>query len=316
MGSAEAIERAEREHEVVLAQHAQWEERLGEKLLLVQTRHVAIHTQLKPADAKRVGEAVEQMTLRLQRIALSLAITPTRPSGYPQVILWGEPAWIKFREVMERSTPRAARRRVAQRRQGNDVRPREGRPSVSDCQDCSRCAGRVFRGQARGNAANLDRHESSRPPPWLIEGLPGYAQDAVLDSARVFTIYALGRGPNKPVTLAEAARTAAAKQFRPWDKLLVRELRDFEAADYIQSLAMTAYLSRRAAGEIHGLRRATGCRNRARRRSKRRMASRRATWKLRGPSGWRVARATAWSERSPRGQHACRPRRRPCRPGP
>ena len=79
-------------------------------------------------------------------------------------------------------------------------------------------------------------------PAWLIEGFAGWAQESVLDSARVFTIYALDRGPKKPVTRADAARAAAAGQFRPWDKLLARELRDFETSDYAQSLAMAAFL--------------------------------------------------------------------------
>ena len=86
--------------------------------------------------------------------------------------------------------------------------------------------------------AGLDYHEMAcvREHPDLDACL------AELDSARVFTIYALDRGPKKPVTRADAARAAAAGQFRPWDKLLARELRDFETSDYAQSLAMAAFL--------------------------------------------------------------------------
>ena len=71
----------------------------GRSLILAGgTRAEYAAEPLRPED----WPAAEQMTLRLQRAAGSLAITPTRPSTYPQVILWGEPAWLKFREVMER----------------------------------------------------------------------------------------------------------------------------------------------------------------------------------------------------------------------
>ena len=240
--AAESVRAAQREHEVVLAEHAEWEKRLGEKLLLVQTRHAAIHTQLKPAEAKRLGEAVEQMILHLQRTALSLAITPTRPSGYPQVILWGEAAWLKFREVMETLyTPEQLGSEWHNAGKGimyDHVKVAHLYLTPKLVRDVPAEYFAVKLAATR----QIWIATSSRPPPWLIEGFAGYAQDAVLSSARVFTIYALDRGPKKPVTLADAARAAAAKQFRPWDKLLARELRDFEEADYVQSLAMTAFL--------------------------------------------------------------------------
>jgi hypothetical protein len=240
--AAQSVRAAQREHEDVLAEHAEWEKRLGEKLLLVQTRHAAIHTQLKPADAKRVGEAVEQMILRLQRTALSLAITPTRPSGYPQVILWGEPAWLKFRQVMETLyTPQQLGSEWHNAGKGMmydhvKVAHLYLTPKMVRDVPAEYFAVKLAATRQIWIAAN------SRPPPWLIEGFSGYAQETVLGSARVFTIYALDRGPKKPLTLADAKRAAAEKLFRPWDKLLARELRDFEEADYVQSLAMTAFL--------------------------------------------------------------------------
>jgi len=240
--AADTIAAAQRDHESVLAQHAQWEERLGEKLLLVQTRHVAIHTQLKPADAKRAGQAVEEMTLKLARLASSLAIVPTRPSGCSQVILWGESAWKKFREVMERLyTPEQLGGEWQNAGKGMmydhiDV------PHLYLTPKIVRDAPAEYFAVKLAATRQIWVAAKARPPAWLIEGFAGYAQTAVLDSARVFTIYAQGRGPQKPVTIADAARAAAAGQFRPWDKLLTRELRDFETADYIQSLAMTAYL--------------------------------------------------------------------------
>jgi hypothetical protein len=240
--AAEAVAAAQREHERVLTQHAQWEERLGEKLLLVQTRHAAIHTQLKPADAKRAGEAVEQMTQKLARLAGSLAIVPTRPSGYAQIILWGEPAWRKFREVMEKLyTPEQLGGEWQNAGKGMMYDHIEV-PHLYLTPKIVREAPAEYFAVKLAATRQVWVASGGRPPAWLIEGFAGYAQAVVLDSARVFTIYALDRGPKKPVTLADTARGAAAGQFRPWDKLLARELRDFETSDYVQSLAMTAFL--------------------------------------------------------------------------
>jgi hypothetical protein len=239
---AELVEQAKRQHADVLAQHAQWESRLGEKLLLVQTRHAAIHTQLKVADAKRVGEAVEQMALRLQRVASSLAITPTRPAGYSQAILWGEPAWTKFRAAMEQHfTPE----QLGENWQNAGKGIMYDHPAVAHCyltQKVIRDAPAEYFAVKLAATRQIWVATDTRSPAWMIEGMAAYAQHAVLGSARVFTIYAQGRGPTRPVTLAETARQAAAGQFRPWEKLLARDLRDFEVTDYVQSLAMVAFL--------------------------------------------------------------------------
>jgi hypothetical protein len=226
----------------VLEKHAQWEERLGEKLLLVQTRHAVIHTQLKPADAKRVGEAVEEMAIRLQKVAGSLAIMPTRPDNYPQMILWGEASWTKFRTVMET---------LFSPEQLGDNWQNAGKGTMYDHATVAHCylTAKIVRevpaeysSMKLAAARQIYLATGLQAPAWLIEGFAAYSQQAVLGAARVFTIYAQGRGPTRPVTLADTARQAAAKQFRPWDKLLTRVLRDFEPADYSQSLAMVAYL--------------------------------------------------------------------------
>jgi hypothetical protein len=235
-------EEARRQHESAIALHAQWEERMGQELLLVQTRHVLIHTQLKPADARRCGQKIEESTLRIQKAASSLALTPTRPADYQQMLLWGEPSWKRFREVMQTLyTPE----------QLGENWHNAGRGMMYDHVAIAHCyftpksardlppeyfAVKLAATRQIYTAAGLDA------PPWLVEGFASYAQQAVFDAARVFTIYSLDRGPGVAVTRGEASRQSAAGKFRPWDKLLARELRDFEKPDYPQSLAMVAFL--------------------------------------------------------------------------
>ena len=236
------IEEARQQHAQALAQHSEWEERLGQKLLFVQTRHVSIHTELKAADARRVGEKVEECTRQIQKACSSLSLVPTRPAGYQQMLLWGEDSWHKFREAMQqRYTPEQLGESWHNAGRGTMY----DHPEVAHAYFTARSVRDVapeFSAIKLAATRQIWVATGQRAPAWLIEGFASYAQHAVLGLARSFTIYALDRGPGGGVTLAEASRQSAAGQFRPWDKLLARELRDFEKSDYPQSLAMVAFL--------------------------------------------------------------------------
>jgi hypothetical protein len=242
---AARIEQARVDHEAIVAQHAEWEERLGGKLLLVQTRHAAIHTQLKLADAKQVGLILEGLAAALQKASSSLALVPTRAADYQQVLLWGEDAWAKFRRVMESLyTPE----------QLGENWHTAGKGTMYDHTEVPHCyfTGKIVREVppeyfAVKLAATRQIYLATgwKAPAWLAEGFAAYGQHAMLREARVSTIYALGRGPTRPVTLDEARRLLSADKFRPWEKLISRELRDFEPPDYFQALAMVAFLLER-----------------------------------------------------------------------
>jgi hypothetical protein len=239
---AARLDQAAADHQAVLTTHAEWEERLGGKLLLVQTRHAAIHTQLKLAEAKQVGLALEGLAAALHKASGSLALVPTRPADYQQVLLWGEDSWTAFRRVMESLyTPE----------QLGENWHTAGKGTMYDHMEVPHCyfTPKIVREVppeyfAVKLAATRQIYLATgwKAPAWLAEGFAAYGQQAALREARVSTIYALGRGPTRPVTLDEARRLRSAGNVRPWDKLLGRELRDFEPADYFQSLAMVAFL--------------------------------------------------------------------------
>ncbi len=91
------IQEVARQHETVLLKHKEWEERTGWRLVLVQTRHATIHTQHQPIEARRMGQAVEALTIHLQKTTGSLELTATQPGFYQQMLLFGEDSWEKFR---------------------------------------------------------------------------------------------------------------------------------------------------------------------------------------------------------------------------
>ena len=235
---AAARERIERAQE----SHAKWKERLGGKLLLVLTRHAAVHTQYTPAQAKTVGQALETFTLHLKRVASSLALTPTRMSDYELFLLWERPAWDQFRKVMEGLyTPQQL---------GEDWKPARdynsydhfAAPHLYETPQTSRqrplTHGPVFLAARR----QIVRATKELAPLWLSEGFAEYADHTIHKANRWFTVYVLGQGPPAGEWFPEARRLATAGEFRPWSNMIKRELRDWKPNDYIQALAMATFL--------------------------------------------------------------------------
>jgi hypothetical protein len=201
--------------------------------------------RIELADAKQVGLILEGLAAALQKASSSLALVPTRAADYQQVLLWGEDAWAKFRRVMESLyTPE----------QLGENWHTAGKGTMYDHTEVPHCyfTGKIVREVppeyfAVKLAATRQIYLATgwKAPAWLAEGFAAYGQHAMLREARVSTIYALGRGPTRPVTLDEARRLLSADKFRPWEKLISRELRDFEPPDYFQALAMVAFLLER-----------------------------------------------------------------------
>jgi hypothetical protein len=229
-------------HQGAVEQHKEWEERTGWKLVLVQTRHASIHCQHLPAIARRIGQAVEAFTIHLQKITGSLALTPTRPAAYQQMLLFGQPSWEKFRKVME----------------GLYTLEQLGQPwlparefTAYDFPDVphayitpERIRELPPEYQAVKFAATRQMMLATnwKAPEWLWEGLGAYGQQAALGDVRISTVYSSEKGPKKVYHLRDARQQAVLRQLRPWQDMVRRDLRDFEPGDYPQSMGMVAFL--------------------------------------------------------------------------
>jgi hypothetical protein len=239
---AELVAAAKERIDRALASHDQWKEQVGGKLLLVLTRHAALSTQFTPAQAKAAGQAVENLTLHLKRTAKSLALTPTRLGEYELFLLWEKPAWEKFRKVMEE------RYTLQQLGEGwslaRDYQSYDhvGTPHLYETPQTVRqrpiTHGPVFLAGRR----QINLAANWHAPEWLAEGFAEYGDYSVHKANRWFTVYHTSQPPPVGDWLAEARRLAAQSEFRPWEKFIRRELRDWQANDYTQALGMATFL--------------------------------------------------------------------------
>jgi hypothetical protein len=222
--------------------HAQWEERTGWKLVLAVTRHATIHTLLTPTQARSAAMAIENLTLHLKRVTKSLALTPTRPHTYELVILWEKPSWDQFRKVMEGLyTAEQLGDSWAPAREFNSY-DHYVTPHMYETPQSIRTRppthGTVFLAARR----QINVATAWHAPLWLAEGFAEYGDYAVHKANRWFSIYDVSRAPPAGDWMVEARRLAADDRLRPWEEMMKQELRDWESADYVQTMVMVAFL--------------------------------------------------------------------------
>ncbi|MCU0876937.1 MAG: hypothetical protein MUF06_03995 [Pirellulaceae bacterium] len=244
------VEWAKSDHATIEENHRQWQGRLSGRLLLLQTRHATIHAQLRPADARKAGQAVEALTLHLQKVTDSLRLTPTRPVNYLQTLLWNRAAYDQFRKAMEKLYPTE--------QLGENWLPARDANSydhflIAHCYLTPLTLRELppeYHSLKFAATRQIQVATEWQAPLWLMEGFGAYTQDAILKDVRVSTVYVNDRGPGKPFTLQDARKQHVAGQTRPWEEILPRELREFEKADYTQVLGMVAFLMSREPRQI------------------------------------------------------------------
>jgi hypothetical protein len=228
--------------EAAQARHEKWRERIGGRLILALTRHGAISTQLTAAQARTVAVAVENLSLHLRGVTGSLALTPTWPDNYALIYLWEKPAWDHFRTVME-----AAYTREQLGEQWPTVRDYHSYDHFETPHLYATAQSLRQRPLSYG-ALFLFAHRQInlatdwQAPTWLAEGFAAYGEHAVLGDVRWFSVYDSSRSPVPGDWLREARGAAAGGKLHPWAEHLPRALRDYDAVDYCQSLALVAFL--------------------------------------------------------------------------
>ena len=239
---AELVEQASERHATVRKRHQEWEDRTGWRLVLVQTRHAAIHTQHQPIEARRIGQAVEKFTIHLQNVTGSLILTPTQPDKYEQMLLLGQRSWDQFRKVLEglyTSEQLGEPWLPARQLSSYDL---FHIPHAFSTPDRLRELPPAYQAVKFAATRSIMLATAWRAPSWLAEGFGAYAQQAALEDVRISTVYSSERGPKAIYSLRDAKLQSRERKVRPWEDLLTRELRDFEPADYTQSLGMVAFL--------------------------------------------------------------------------
>jgi len=227
--------------DVAIEKNKQWEERTNGKLALVVTRHAAVHTQLSPAQARPVGMALETLTLHLKRITGSLLLTSTRAGTLELMLLWEKPAWEQFRKVMESLyQPQELGESWGSARDYNAY-DHFATPHMYETPQSVRtrppsCGATFIVARRQLNAAT-----ERRGPFWLVEGFAAYGDYVVHKVNRWYTVYDVKHIPIGD-WMADARKLAAEARQRTWKEMMKRELRDWEADDHVQTMAMAAFL--------------------------------------------------------------------------
>lgn len=228
--------------ETATGPHLAWERDTGFSLTRVETRHAVIHCQLPAGESLKIGQAFERLHAELQKMLGSMRLSVTRPATYEIMALLEKPSYDHFRQIMEKRFTREqlgdnwalsrdaaawdhsllpffyeTRRTMLQRPHAHGVCFMGGRRQIQ---------------VASGYQA----------PIWLYEGFAELCEFLALRANLWRSVYNQNPGPRDgdwPIQLRQAA---IGKNLRPWPEQFKRELRDWDAVDYLQTFGMTAYL--------------------------------------------------------------------------
>ncbi len=239
--ASELIAEAKGWMEAALEKNKQWEERTGWKLGCVVTRQAVVHTQLTTIQARAVGQAIETLTLHLKLFTDSLLLASTHPDTLELMMLWEKPAWDQFRKVMEKLYTREQLGPSWASAQLYNAYDHINTPHTYETPKSINirppsCGAVFIVGRRQINlAANW------HAPFWLVEGFSAYCDNVVHKINRWYTVYDVAIVPVGD-WLVDAKKLSSEAKLRPWKEMMTRELRDWEALDHVQTMAMAAFL--------------------------------------------------------------------------
>ncbi len=224
-----------------VAANKEWEERTGWKLACVVTRHAAIHTQLNTAQCRVVGSALETCLTHIKRVTGSLLLARTRPEGYGLVFLWEKTSWESFRKVLESQYSLEQLGPSWTSAREYNAYDHFAAPHLYETPQTTKTrppsCGAVFMTARR----QIELAADWRAPYWLAEGFAAYGDNVVHKLNRWYTVYSPRQIPVAD-WLVEARKLAGDNKHQPWNKMVQREMRDWETNDNVQTMSMVAFL--------------------------------------------------------------------------
>lgn len=220
--------------------HMELEKKFNYGLTRVETHHMVIHAQLPPAEARKVGLALEAMKLHLQQLTGSMALSQLDPAKDEVIIAYGKDHYLKLLKIIEVEKEGQLGRDwpLMKDLMGGYV----GNTGVQYVlPNFEFTASHMAVNQAAGQL--IQKACNGQSTSWLAAGFMAYCENVVMGKNIVQNVkYDINVKPIGPNWAAEAKRLARERAFKPWDKVFHLDLRDFEGADYLQAYAMVAYL--------------------------------------------------------------------------
>jgi hypothetical protein len=222
--------------------HLDLEKKLGYELVRVETHGLVVHAQLPPAEAQKVGLALEGMKIHLQQATGSMLLTPQTPAQDEMICVFGEAAYLRLLKVIEEEQPDNLGEswNLMPELAGGVV----GRTSIFHQKDNSHPPAHMAVSQS--GIASMSLATKGRGASWLSVGFAAYCENVVLGKVLIRYI----RYENKELKIGdnwalECKRLAAAGALQPWSRQIALDLRDYELVNHVQSYAMVSYLLQR-----------------------------------------------------------------------
>ena len=222
--------------------HKAWEKDSGFQLVRIETRHVVVHAQMGALECKEIAQAFENYAAHVQSLTGTMELTRTRPENYEIMCLLGQPSYTRFREVMEKRF--TAEQRGEQWSSGRSVMAFDHPliPVFYENQQTLRQRPPAHGVAFMGGRRQLNLQTDYKAPLWLSEGYAEYSEFVALKKNLWHTVYNANPGPMPGDWVSQVRQLAVAKQLRPWTEQMTRDLRAWEASDYLQTFGMVSFL--------------------------------------------------------------------------
>jgi hypothetical protein len=238
----ELVEQQVARLKVAFDSHKKWERETGFRLTRVETRHITIHSQFPVSEGIKIGQACENLAAHLQGVTNSMELTPTQPDNYEQMCLADKRSYDHLREVLERLYTPNQRGEQWSTGRGLSAFDHYLMPFLYETPQTIKRRplphGVCFFAARR----QLTMATNSRAPRWLIEGFAEYCEFAALKKNLWYSVYNQNPGPEPGDWTSQLRQLVSKRELRPWDEQIERDLRDWDAKDYLHVFGMVGFL--------------------------------------------------------------------------
>lgn len=214
-----------------------WLEMTKLKLQMVNTHHVTLYCELPETLARNVGDACEKLTAHLQKVTMSVALTPALPSKQEIVILWDDFSYQNFINVLAAKSP------------GTDYTLARAANGSSDSLhfgffNAMKAVGAPPEHMALHQFGKFLINEATggKAPLWLAEGFASYSENAVLNKNLVYSFrYEMNEVKFSPNWNEDIRKFAEQRKLKEWKFIFQLDLIGLGSLDYLTCYSMVSF---------------------------------------------------------------------------
>ena len=222
--------------------HKQWEKEFGAPLTRIETRHITVHTQMPMPECIAIGQGFEAYAAHVQNLTGTMELTRTRPESYDMMCFLGQDNYEKFRTVLEKLWTIEERGPSWSQGRGIPAFDHHKLPFFYESLQTIKLRPPAHGVCFMGGRRQLYVQTNFRASRWLAEGYAEYSEFVAMKKNLWRTVYNMNPGPESGDWVSQVRQLAAARQLRPWEEQMKRDLTDWDARDYLQTFGMVSFL--------------------------------------------------------------------------